>query len=272
MDGHGSHITGKLIAACICKSIDLLIMPPHCSHVLQPLDVGVFGPLKKFHSQEVDKYSRQSISRITRNFWVDIYIQIRARAFTKSNIQAAWKGSGLVPYNRSRVLRNLPGLPPPSTPPPATPNVYILPGMDLSALNSSPPSGTQLRESNRVFNESISTLISTPTRRYASRMTTLLEKQTTKVILLEKELQEARELAQKRKKRTGKRIKLEGEFVFSTASVLKIVEEAEAATLAKKKGKKAQLPVTELIVYISSEEEGSGSNMGDSEDDWDELG
>ena len=49
MDGHGSHITGKLIAACISKSIDLLIMPPHCSHVLKPLDVGVFGPLKKFH-------------------------------------------------------------------------------------------------------------------------------------------------------------------------------------------------------------------------------
>ena len=74
MDGHGSHVTGKLIAACITKDIDLLIMPPHCSHVLQPLDVGVFSPLKKFHGQEVDRYSRQSISRITRNFWVDIYI------------------------------------------------------------------------------------------------------------------------------------------------------------------------------------------------------
>ena len=61
-------------------------------------------------------------------------------------------------------------------------------------------------------------------------MTTLVEKQTTKVILLERELNEARELAQKRKKRTGKRIKLEGEFVYSTVTVLKIVEEAEAAT------------------------------------------
>ena len=164
--------------------------------------MGVFSPLKKFHGQEVDRYSRQSISRITRNFWVDIYIRIRARAFTKSNIHAAWKGTSLIPYNQSRVLKNLPGLPlplPPSTPPPlpppATPNVYQLPTMDLSALNSSPPSGTQLRDSNRVFNESISTLLSTPTRRYASRMTTLVEKQTTKGILLEKELNEARELA-----------------------------------------------------------------------------
>jgi len=173
------------------------------------------------------------------------------------------------------VLKNLPGLPlplPPSTPPPATPNVYQLPAMDLSALNSSPPSGTALRDSNRVFNECVSTLLSTPTRSYAKRMTTLVEKQTTKVILLERELKEAQELAQKRKKRTGKRIKLEGEFVYSSARVLKIVEDAEAATLAKKKGKKSQLPLIDPIVYISTEEEGSGSNISDSGGDWDELG
>jgi hypothetical protein len=28
--------------------IDLLIMPPHCSHVLQPLDVGVFSAFKRY--------------------------------------------------------------------------------------------------------------------------------------------------------------------------------------------------------------------------------
>ena len=89
IDGHGSHITSKLIAACISRSINLLIIPLHCSYMLQPLDVGVFGPLKRFHSLEVDRYARQAITRITRNFWVDIYIRIRARAFTKSNIQAA---------------------------------------------------------------------------------------------------------------------------------------------------------------------------------------
>ena len=143
IDGYSSYITGKLITACISTCINLLIMPPHCSHVLQPLDVGVFSPLKRFHSQEVDRYARQSIGRITRDYWVDIYIRIRARAFTKSNIQAAWKGSSLIPYNRSRVLRNLPRLPP-STPllVPASANVYILPAIDLVALNSSPLSST----------------------------------------------------------------------------------------------------------------------------------
>ena len=80
------------------------------------------------------------------------------------------------------VLKNLPRLLP-STPPPPGPNVYILPTMDLVALNSSPLSGTQLQDSNRVFNKSISIILSTPTRSYAKRMTILVEKQATKVIL-----------------------------------------------------------------------------------------
>lgn len=35
-----------LIAYCIEHAIDLLILPPHTWHMLQPLDVSVFSPLK----------------------------------------------------------------------------------------------------------------------------------------------------------------------------------------------------------------------------------
>lgn len=34
IDGHGSHITANVIAHCMEHAIDLLILPPHCSHVL----------------------------------------------------------------------------------------------------------------------------------------------------------------------------------------------------------------------------------------------
>jgi hypothetical protein len=40
MDGHGSHITANVIAHCMEHAIDLLILPPHTSHILQPLDVA----------------------------------------------------------------------------------------------------------------------------------------------------------------------------------------------------------------------------------------
>ena len=45
-DGHKSHLTLSVIAAAKREGVTLLYFPPHCSHVLQPLDVGFFGPLK----------------------------------------------------------------------------------------------------------------------------------------------------------------------------------------------------------------------------------
>ena len=46
-DGHDSHISAEFIRHCIANHIVLLLLPPHCSHLMQPLDVGVFFPLKQ---------------------------------------------------------------------------------------------------------------------------------------------------------------------------------------------------------------------------------
>ena len=46
-DGHGSHMTYLTIATARENGIIILCLPPHTSHALQPLDVGVFAPLKK---------------------------------------------------------------------------------------------------------------------------------------------------------------------------------------------------------------------------------
>ena len=46
-DGHGSHITYTTIKTAMDNKIIILALPPHCSHALQPLDVGCFAPLKK---------------------------------------------------------------------------------------------------------------------------------------------------------------------------------------------------------------------------------
>jgi hypothetical protein len=47
LDGHGSHLTARFIAFCLDAHIDLVCLPPHTSHKLQPLDVSLFGPLKR---------------------------------------------------------------------------------------------------------------------------------------------------------------------------------------------------------------------------------
>jgi hypothetical protein len=256
MDGHSSHITGDLIALCIENDIDLLILPPHCSHLLQPLDVGVYGPLKRYHAQEVDRYTRAGIRRIQRSDWVEIFQRIRVKGLTTQNIKSGWKGAGLIAFNPQRVLNTLPlpRLEPPCTPQTSTTSNNL----DLSILQSSPPDGIELRYANSVFNSSLASSNSpaSPTRRYAKRMTRLVESQNAELVLLRKENQEYKELLQTRKKRVnGKRIKLQGEFVFSTKEVLKIVREAEMKSMEKKpRGRPRKRPIEEVEEDIEEEE------------------
>ena len=128
-----------------------------------------------------------------------------------------------MPFLPERVLANLPLQP---TEPPRTPqNSTNITTLDLSILQSSPPDGTKLRHANSVFNTSMESSDSpaSPTRRYAKRMSKPVESQNAELSILQKEVKEYKEILETRKKRTkGKRIKLQGEFVFSTKEVLKI--------------------------------------------------
>jgi DDE superfamily endonuclease len=45
VDGHDSYITTQALQFCVQNKIILLCLPPHATHMLQPLDVSVFGPV-----------------------------------------------------------------------------------------------------------------------------------------------------------------------------------------------------------------------------------
>ena len=86
-------------------AIDLLILPPHTSHVLQPLDVGVFAPLKRALASETDAVARLDYGRIQRIEWTKMYIRARGKALTSTNIVSGWKATGLEPLSPIHVLQ-----------------------------------------------------------------------------------------------------------------------------------------------------------------------
>jgi hypothetical protein len=57
-DGHGSHVTPEFDQYCIDHDIVVLCMPPHSSHLLQPLDVSCFSVLKRVYGQGVEELMR----------------------------------------------------------------------------------------------------------------------------------------------------------------------------------------------------------------------
>ena len=103
-DGHASHVSPYLIQWAREHHIILFVLPPHTSHLLQPLDVGVFGPFKKFYYSECSMFMRQNIGQvITKYNMASIASKAYLKAATPVNIQASFKKTGIFPFSSDAI-------------------------------------------------------------------------------------------------------------------------------------------------------------------------
>ena len=107
LDGHRSHHSIEFEELCKENNISTLCMPPHSSHLLQPLDVGCFSPLKRAYSREIKALIRYYINYITKLKFLLAFKVAFNRAFTAANICLAFRGAGLVPLQPDAVLSKL---------------------------------------------------------------------------------------------------------------------------------------------------------------------
>jgi hypothetical protein len=104
LDGHGSHFTPQFIDFCEKNSIVWLCCPPHSTHILQPLDVGCFSPLKNAYGRLVQDRAQLGINHIDKPDFLMLYQQARIAALSEKNIKSAFRTVGLVPYDPEKVL------------------------------------------------------------------------------------------------------------------------------------------------------------------------
>jgi hypothetical protein len=107
LDGHESHHSLEFQELCKENNIYTLCMPPHSSHLLQPLDVGCFSPLKRAYSREIETLIRHHINHITKLEFLPAFKVAFQRSFTSANICSAFRGAGLVPLQPDVVLSKL---------------------------------------------------------------------------------------------------------------------------------------------------------------------
>lgn len=258
-DGHDSHISANFIAHCINNNIILLILPPHTSHLLQPLDVGVFGPLKQAISACLDRLIRTGVNRIQKPEFITVYNEARESAISSLNIFGAWRGAGLFPFNNTKVFRHLPL----EISPPATPPHSLDTSFDTQLLNSSPPNAVGLHSANSALNEIINTQepLHTPARNYIYRLTHTTERLRASVSILEKENQELRNVVTARKERKkGKWVTIEGRISLSTFEIHQALAKAERETKAaqernKKVKRRAPSPSSDDLSSASESEQ-----------------
>ena len=95
VDGHQSRISLYAAQLAIANKLDIVLMPSHTSHLVQPLYVGVFGPLKMLSSAAMTKHS---VSHLILPHDVPMIINdAYHRSFTRENIMSAFQKTGLSP-------------------------------------------------------------------------------------------------------------------------------------------------------------------------------
>lgn len=79
-------------------NVILFLLPSKTSHMLQPLDVGIFNHVQR-HWQaraETRAVEQNTIGKVT---VIREYLDIRQLAFTEKNVKDAWRRSGIHPLN-----------------------------------------------------------------------------------------------------------------------------------------------------------------------------
>lgn len=104
MDNHGSHLTYDFINYCEQNKILLYTLPPHTSHILQPLDGKPFQQYKHFHGKAVNEAARYGYEDFGKQEFLQHLPEIRKNAFKSYTISSGFKDCGIHPYDPSRVM------------------------------------------------------------------------------------------------------------------------------------------------------------------------
>lgn len=103
IDGHVSHMTLHLSQFCSNNGIELFALYPNSTHLIQPMDVAVFKPLKQFWRKSVrDWHLKNHGKKLRKENFGNIFENALSN-ITKETIQNGFKRCGLCPFNVENV-------------------------------------------------------------------------------------------------------------------------------------------------------------------------
>lgn len=108
LDGHNSHVTLEVIHKASQAGIDMVTLPSHTSHALQPLDVSVFASFKKAFRRIRDEWVLKNGGRApTKEDLAEWVYKGLRKAATPKNIQSGFRTTGIFPLKSTAVDNQL---------------------------------------------------------------------------------------------------------------------------------------------------------------------
>lgn len=103
LDGHVTHTQNiEVIEHARKNGVVMLCFPPHCTHRLQPLDVGFMKPLSVYYDHACTNWLRSHPGRVISTFQIsEIFADAYIQAATMSTAINAFKKCGIWPFNQN---------------------------------------------------------------------------------------------------------------------------------------------------------------------------
>ena len=231
LDGHSSHVNMTFIESAHAKRIIVMILPPHSTHRLQPLDIGLFGPLSMAYTRELTSLIHCSLGLVSmtkRMFW-PLFWKAWMGSFTPKNIASAFKTTGIWPLEPDVILTKMKKV----TPPPP----------ESIELTKTPLTSRALRRLHRKIKQE-------PNNNNLDKLLRASERLAAQQSILAHEVTGLRTAIQqeKRKRNRGKRLNLirdeaGGPVLFSPAQVQRaraVIEQKEQDEVDRKAGIEAR--------------------------------
>ncbi|TGZ32087.1 Tigger transposable element-derived protein 6-like protein [Temnothorax longispinosus] len=109
VDGHASHLTLALSQFCKTNQIELIALYPNATHILQPLDVAVFHPLKSKWKKAVDQWriDHGAVKLKRENFAPVLKQALDSMPNLRNIIEHGFRTCGLSPFSSDAVDFNI---------------------------------------------------------------------------------------------------------------------------------------------------------------------
>ena len=107
LDNHESHLPIEVLECAKENGVIMLSFPPHCSHRMQPLDVSVFGPFKKYYNSALRSWLTDHPGQSVQIYNVpSIATAAFPKAMTPENIISGFRETGIFPHNCNIFTRD----------------------------------------------------------------------------------------------------------------------------------------------------------------------
>jgi hypothetical protein len=101
LDNHESHLSLAAINLAKDNGVNLLTLPPHCSHRLQPLDISIFAPFKSYYNSAVDSWMLRNPAVPITIYEIAEFVGVaHDKAMTPCNIKSGFRKAGIYPVDK----------------------------------------------------------------------------------------------------------------------------------------------------------------------------